>query len=497
MKTTDEQQEIINSKAKFLIVNALSGVGKTTTLVEWAKARPKKKILYLVFGKSMAEEAKEMFKGLYNVEVRTTHSIAYKYYGFKYRDKLTFNYGVIDCLHDLDLKKDYDVAYGVLELFNRFLASNSYDLVEFVQTTLRDRNMKNEYKIKSLTKLCCDLWAKSLDIKSPVKITHDFYLKLFHLSKADLGRTHDVIICDEGQDLTMLIKGILDNSNCDKVIVGDVNQSIYAWRHCVNLLELYPKATVLELTKSFRVNQQVADMCSRLIKEFKHKKIKMTGLNPNQKVYSQKGINLGQRVNGRWNIITRTNATLLAHAIEGMLHGKSLYFEGGVKSYPLQYYKDLYWFRATNKTYNRDLAKYGSWEQLNEFVKETEDIDLSCAINVINIYSKKLEAQDMYFPDAIDEIYAHVVKEKERADLCFCTAHKSKGLTFTESVFIESDFINLKDTTNSLCSCTNERDLKMVLTQISQDINLLYVALTRAKGNLYVNDDVATYFGIE
>jgi superfamily I DNA/RNA helicase len=80
-KLTKEQQDIINSTGNIKI-NAVAGSGKTTTIIEYAKARPKEsKILYLAFNKSVKIEAIKKFsdKGLDNVKVETAHSLAYKH----------------------------------------------------------------------------------------------------------------------------------------------------------------------------------------------------------------------------------------------------------------------------------------------------------------------------------------------------------------------------------------------------------------------------------
>ena len=52
MQLTQEQINIINSTGDIKI-NAVAGSGKTTTLVEYAKARRNSKILYIAFNKTV------------------------------------------------------------------------------------------------------------------------------------------------------------------------------------------------------------------------------------------------------------------------------------------------------------------------------------------------------------------------------------------------------------------------------------------------------------
>lgn len=90
MELTPEQHAIINSTGNIKI-NAVAGSGKTTTIIEYAKARPaSSKILYLAFNKSVKLEAAKKFsnKALHNVKVETAHSLAYKHTVFKHDYKV-------------------------------------------------------------------------------------------------------------------------------------------------------------------------------------------------------------------------------------------------------------------------------------------------------------------------------------------------------------------------------------------------------------------------
>jgi len=75
---TKEQIAIVGSSGNIKI-NAVAGSGKTTTLIEYARARPGEKILYLAFNKAVKLEAEKKFseKGVSNVRIETAHSLAY------------------------------------------------------------------------------------------------------------------------------------------------------------------------------------------------------------------------------------------------------------------------------------------------------------------------------------------------------------------------------------------------------------------------------------
>ncbi len=76
MEPTEEQFRIVASQARGLVVEAGAGAAKTTTLGLYAGARPRTRILYLAFNKSIQLEAAARMPA--NVTCRTTHSIAWR-----------------------------------------------------------------------------------------------------------------------------------------------------------------------------------------------------------------------------------------------------------------------------------------------------------------------------------------------------------------------------------------------------------------------------------
>ena len=81
MQLTAEQQVILSTNHD-LVINAVAGSGKTTTLIAYAKSRPvNSRILYLAFNKTVKTEALSKFAaaGVQNVKVETAHSLAYDY----------------------------------------------------------------------------------------------------------------------------------------------------------------------------------------------------------------------------------------------------------------------------------------------------------------------------------------------------------------------------------------------------------------------------------
>ena len=85
---TSEQKKIIEAaiSGQDLVIQALAGTGKTTTLKLLAEALPRKKGTYIAFNKSIVEEAGSKFPE--NVRCRTAHSLAYAAVGFQFKERM-------------------------------------------------------------------------------------------------------------------------------------------------------------------------------------------------------------------------------------------------------------------------------------------------------------------------------------------------------------------------------------------------------------------------
>ena len=209
---TKEQKDIIFSKEDRVKVSALTGSSKSTTLYYYAKEHPFSKILYLVYNKSMQLESEKMFAKQKHVEIRTIHSLGYSFSGKFYRDKLTFNYGVVDIIKDLNLNWDKDMELAVkinamMKEYSLSSAENFSDLEIFKEDDMRG-------KILALSE---KLWELKKKYKNSVKISHDDYLKMFHLSRTDLSNKYDIIMLDECLPESQYVKTDQGNKSIKKL----------------------------------------------------------------------------------------------------------------------------------------------------------------------------------------------------------------------------------------------------------------------------------------
>ncbi|MFZ1320248.1 MAG: UvrD-helicase domain-containing protein [Ignavibacteria bacterium] len=484
MKLTDEQKEIIKSEGNIKI-NAVAGSGKTTTIIEYAKARPENsKILYLAFNKSVKTEAIKKFaaKKLYNVKVETAHSLAYGHivYGHGYRvsAKGYKSHEICEILHLSGVGEkhgEHIVANHISKFISYFCNSDKQKVSELNYTDVVSDNRANAFVSKHYDYIenQTRLFLSKMN-SGEIEITHDFYLKKFQLSNPKLN--YDYILFDEGQDASGAMLDVFLKQDAVKVIVGDTHQQIYGWRFAVNSLEKAEFKT-FSLTNSFRFSQDIADLAMEVLKL----KSQLASFKPSP-IF---GKNLSGET-GSTAVIGRTNLGLLVNAIE-IVTGKkkinSLYFEGNFNSYTYSeegasLYDVLNLYNGKHKSIKDKLIKQmRSLSELQNYINKTGDSQLSMLVEIVKEYGNDI-------PQILKKIKElHVSDDKkEKADVIFSTVHRCKGMEY-DAVQIVNDFINEEKLEKQ------KEELKKTgsgLSKINEEINLLYVAVTRTKNCIQI-----------
>ncbi|NOT92108.1 UvrD-helicase domain-containing protein [Ferruginibacter sp.] len=488
MKLTHEQEDIINSAGNIKI-NAVAGSGKTTTIIEYAKARPvTAKILYLAFNKSVKLDAIKKFtaKGLQNVTVETAHSLAYKNIVFRHQYKVRVQgYKTHEIAELLGLRgngekhHEYVIANHINKFIVLFCNSDKTKVQEVnYLETISDAKAKTFVKtfyhfIETQTR---QLLAK-MD-KGEIEITHDFYLKKFQLQNPVLA--FDYILFDEGQDASPAMLDIFLKQPAIKVIVGDTHQQIYSWRYAVNSLEK-TSFTTFNLSHSFRFGANIANLATQVlfwkdaISETKPVTIKGLGTNTDTKTKA---------------VIGRTNLGLLLKAIEYVTEKKNIqkiYFEGNINSYTYadegaSLYDVLNLQNNKNSLIKDALIKsMGSIKDLEEYIEKTEDAQLSMMLEIVKKYGN-----DIY--NIIKTIKQKHVEndDKEKAELVFSTVHRCKGMEY-DSVHLVKDFITEDKVQRQAHELEND---EKKINKLNEEINLLYVAITRTKNTLHIPEEL-------
>ena len=470
MNFTPEQKKVVSSKGD-IIVNSVAGSGKTTTLLGYAKERPDAKILYLAFNKSVKNEAIRKFNqmNVQNVTIETAHSLAHRVIVRKYNYSVRANYKISDLIKILGLSNNKNTI-AILVHAKRFISyfcNSSAERVKdlnFIDVVTNDKAkefVKAHYKS---IETCTRNILSKMD-SGEIDITHDFYLKKYQLSKPILD--YDYILFDEGQDASPTMLDIFLRQRATKVIVGDTHQQIYGWRFAINSLEVC-KFKTLYLSNSFRFPQTIADLAnitleskSRIFNKYPLK-IKGSGTSKDRKTKA---------------VISRTTVALLIKAIKYMDDFPKIYFEGNLSSYmyadsgPSIY--DVYSLYNGRNEYIKDetLRSMKDYAELLEYIETTDDQQLH---NITEIVEK--------YGDSIPNIFKQLKDcqvEKEEAQIIYSTVHRAKGMEY-DLVEITDDFI----TEETLDKFLKDKDITD--QAIAEEINILYVAITRAKNILYI-----------
>ncbi len=484
MHLTAEQIAIINSTGNIKI-NAVAGSGKTTTVVEYAKARPKdSKILYLAFNKSVKLEAVKKFKdkGLDNVKVETAHSLAYKNVVFKHKYKVRpQEYSIHEIVELLNLQgneerlTEYVIANHINKFITYFCNSDKQKVQDLNYLDIvYDRAAKSFVKtFYSYIETQCRILLGKMD-KGEIDVTHSFYLKKFQLSNPRLQ--YDYILFDEGQDASAVMLDVFFKQKATKVIVGDTYQQIYGWRHAVNSLE-QANYTNYNLTMSFRFGQDVANLAKEVLKLKSHlgefNPINITG-NGETKIYKSKGV------------LARTNLGLLKKAIEYVTEKKKvkhIYFEGNINSYTYadegaSLYDVLNLYNGFHyKIKDKLLKSMKDIEELEDYVEKTEDVQLGMMVEIVNDYGNEI-------PGILKAIKDKHVgdDEKDKAEMIFSTVHRCKGLEY-DAIQLANDFITEEKLLELLKDSKKEG---VNFSKLNEEINLLYVAITRTRNSIHI-----------
>ena len=266
-RLTSEQRRIVNmrvTRSDVVKVNAFAGSGKTTTLVEFAKHRPGKRLLYLVFNVAVREHAESIFPE--NTVVRSVHKMAFAKIGRRYAHKLKAELKIPLVLNCLRRRRRDETGISpefvnlVVNTLKTFFLSSS-------KTIDQDHLPNSARRIVPKVMECANfVWSlmKNREDKD-LPMTHNGYLKLYHLLRPKLHQTYDIIMLDEAQDTNEVIRDLVLSQKCGKVIVGDRHQGIYSFIGATDALDRVRATKTMRLTACFRFHDEIARVANALL----------------------------------------------------------------------------------------------------------------------------------------------------------------------------------------------------------------------------------------
>lgn len=223
-----------------LVVIAVAGSGKTSTLRLLGADRPTVPMLYVAYNKAIQLDAEGTFTK--NVSCRTAHSLAWGGTVGRYGDRVRkarmgalpvkdvqqflnlyrpFTYGVDDDGNALTLEGK-ELAELVARTIGRFITSADFTITgRHVQ---RPAGLPDE-QIKRITDevlgLADRVWDDLSAVRGKLTFNPDIYLKLWQLSKPRLTK-YKVIFLDEAQDANRAMADVFERqTHAQLIAVGD------------------------------------------------------------------------------------------------------------------------------------------------------------------------------------------------------------------------------------------------------------------------------------
>jgi antirestriction protein ArdC/DNA polymerase III epsilon subunit-like protein len=441
---TDEQRDAIEAGLRgwSVVIKALAGTGKTTTLIGLAKAilnyYPQKRILAMAFNKAIKSELETKFPG--NTEVRTMDSLAFqagansklskKFSAM--RKQSDNNNRPISGLADL---ADYFKVPDEVELVNgerisKFLAVkialkglNNWTISgdeeisrKHFEELIPAKVGGNEAYTPSLLALAKKIWADKLSPHDAsvrqVSVNFNDMMKNFALTHPNLKETNskgesihglgaipDILLIDEAQDTNGVFYKMLEeqstlhNNGIQLVVVGDPHQSIYGFRGAVNSLGMFQRDVTVPLTMMFRAGQEAADYANQVLEIKDEDDERLVG-NPNKKT---EVVVPGSMVDPD-AILTMSNAGALDEIMTLLGRGLSTGVTREFKVEMNSFLATAKWllFGANPKyrpgNMHEDLSGYDSWKQMIDLHTEDKDPSVSKLLSILEKTEERLQA---------------------------------------------------------------------------------------------------------
>lgn len=481
------------------VISAKAGSGKTSTCVTAIKLiKPKNKVMFLAFNKSIAEELSQKLKDYPNVEVRTSHGLGFAIIRknvegeveldeFKYRRYVKSNISELTTI-DVTLTKNqlcnYIESICALVDFARF---------NLAQTAEEVKSLAVKYDVPIFFDECDVVikvleWGKtelnSIDYTDMVWLPVELSMNARFFQK-------DFIFIDECQDQSLMSIELF--LKCFKrgtrfIAMGDEDQCINTFcgssEEAFQYMKDYPKTTQFDLPICYRCPKTVVELAKTLVPDIK----------------CREGAPKGDIIEKCWTsslqsgdmVLCRSKAPLLKVYTKLLRKGIQCYIKG----------QDI----GTNL---KKLIEEVDIEELNTNLK-SDGVFVRLYDNLFEIRNKLMESKGLDYQDATltnyitnrydmikaltvlaenyttkTELLSHIdgIFDETREGVILSTIHKAKGLE-ADNVYI-------------LCNSSMPSSLAKKEWEKNAEQNLIYVAYTRAKKKLgFISEEEIKPFGI-
>ena len=397
---TAQQQDIINTfmdnEGEDIVVLAAAGAGKTSTLLALAhriqKYFPKKKIVYIAFNRSVADEARTKMPS--NVEVRTADSISHRF--------------VIENYPELQKKASAPTRLSRPKDIAQHLGLQKWKDVKPVREAVYQFTISSDTEIgpqhfldgmdPGWLQAAQRWWADILDPNGKMPFDFNHKKKIWGLSNPDLSDPSsglkegaDIIFVDEFQDTNDVLGEVVSNQpNTQNIYVGDQNQAIYQFMGANDWLQKVKVDYELPLTQSFRFGPNIARQGNRFLR-FKErylggkKTFSVEGAGKTPGVIVPRGTMKDHDAH-----LVRTNAGAFGAIHDEMLDGKKVGVTAGFKKDLDNFILGVEWLQGDPATRgykpNRmpeEIRQFDTWSQVVDEASKEEESDLSNKLKIL------------------------------------------------------------------------------------------------------------------
>jgi superfamily I DNA/RNA helicase len=461
------------------IVQAVAGSGKTTTLVEALKCTEGRgKALFCAFNKAIVQELEK--RAPKNVKVATLHSLGYGIMARNLARKLTVNddkvRGIVRAMLDRDATIPDNATPMITQLVRLVQSCTLEGTPEDIEWVADHYGvLTNGTSVYHLSQWVRAVIQESTQraLDGEVDFNDMVYVTALKLRDGKWKTwTYDWVFVDEAQDLSVSQRIILEHlmgPNSRLVAVGDEAQAIYGFRGAdvdsMKLLGEHFKCVELPLSICYRCPKSHVDLAKASVPQIEAAETAIEGT-----VESIGAEALPARVEDGDLVMCRRNAPLLPLALQVIALGKKATVMG--RDIGTGLVKLIQ--KAARRSNNllealRNLADYRDNEcaKLMHLDKEAQAQQLMDRVECIEVLSDGLTTVNQLV-SRIESVFSDDAK-----GVVFSSIHRAKGLEADRTFIVEFERMPLV--------WRNQRDW-----QFKQEVNLRYVALTRAKKALHL-----------
>lgn len=482
-----EEQAVFNNTVqntnKSVFLNACAGSGKTTTITMGVKLVPvNKKIVVLAFNSKIAKKLNSLLPS--RVEVKTMHSLGFKVLrdtvGYRKASGASLYFAAKNACSDIDPSESYSTIKKVEKLID--IIKNS--LIDNNEDLKKEAN-KHGYIVSDDDCKRAFLGNKLTFDKKRISFNDMVYLpvvKNWNVPK------YDYIFIDEAQDLSKAQLSLVQkmiNKDSRVFFIGDNNQTIYGFAGAdtesfMNIPNMFQNIEKLDLSLTQRCSQGVVDYINA---KFPHIKFNAVEGAENGSVNTQGSV---KDIKDGSMVLARKNAPLVKLCLELIKDHKKASVKG--KEIGLEIINMIEKHNATSIRHLKQLLEADCNNLITKLCKIPKMTEKKAENNVIY---KNLKDKVEVIYTIIDNISSPSINKLKRTikniyrndieGILLSTVHKAKGL--------EANVVHIIESKDLYSNLSSKKYDKLKAWERTQEINVEYVAYSRAIKNLNIITD--------